>query len=387
MSDNLILEKESLAAEITRDSFFINSLKLANFRNYSQLEMNIDSAPVVLTGPNGAGKTNILEAISFLAPGKGFRGARLNEVDNKTLKQSWAVHATVNNGGNITEIGTGRLADENTDKRIVKIDGELRRNHAELAGNFSLIYLTPQMDNIFIDGTASRRELLDRITYLFTPDHAKHLLEYEKLMRQRRKLIKQPRFDEEWAHSLEKMMAELAVVVAESRIKTLDLLTRMGEHKTPFPEAEISIKGSMESMLQTMPALQAEETYQNRLSEYREVDRLSGRTNYGVHRSDFIVKHTEKGLSAESCSTGEQKALLISIILAATRARREWFGLAPVVLLDEVVAHLDEKRRQFLLSEILHLKVQAWLTGVDLEFFKNFSEKMQFFSVQNANIR
>lgn len=386
MAEELVLEKEPLTEIKAKDSFSINSLKLFNFRNYTSLELNTSSAPVVLTGSNGAGKTNILEAISFLAPGRGFRGSKLIDVDNKKTGQSWAVHASINNGEMQTEIGTGRVSDENVDKRVVKIDGEFKRNHADLAANFSLIFLTPQMDNIFIEGTTSRREFLDRTTFLFEPEHAKRLAEYEKLMKNRRKLIKQNNYDEEWAFSLEKIMSELAVVIAEGRTKTINLLTSMSSNKTPFPMPLLSIKGSMEEMLEKIPALQAEEIYQKKLKEYRDIDRLSGRTNFGVHRTDFNVKHAEKSMPAEICSTGEQKALLISIILAATRARREWFGLSPVVLLDEVVAHLDEERRHFLLSEIMDMKVQAWMTGVDKEFFKNFSKKMQFFTVQNGNI-
>lgn len=374
------------------NSYWLSSLTLTNFRSYDHLKLELDNSPVVISGANGSGKTNILEAVSLLTSGRGLRAAKLSEIDKQGKSDSpynvfgWAINAVINSGGEQTIIGTARETSRDIDKRIIKIDGEINRASGVLESVFSCLYFIPQMNHIFTDGTGARRGFLDRLTALFDNEHPKRLGVYEKYMRERRKLLKENP-DDIWLSATEGTMAEQAVAIAASRLQATEYIRKAIEiSDSSFPKAVIEVKGLVEEIFPKIPALQAEEFFKSKLKEARKLDFFSGRTNYGIHRSDFSVFYQEKNQPAQNCSTGEQKALLLSIILGAARAKALWFGASPVLLLDEIVAHLDDTRREELFAEIAGFNIQAWMTATSPHFFRNYERKMQFFAVEDSVI-
>lgn len=376
---------ETLVAPSHAHAFSLSRLALSNFRNYSTLEATLQQKPVVITGPNGSGKTNILEAISLLSPGKGLRRIKLSEadrIDNQT-RLPWAIHATIGYHGQETHIGTGRH-NISESKRIVKIDGTVIKNQTELTQSFSVMWQTPQMDGLFLGSASDRRKFLDRLVYNFDPEHASRIYSYEYSTRERAKLL-QNNGDPRWISILEEKMAERAVSIAIARLDAIhSIQAAMLQSDTAFPKGTLAIQGEVEAMVGSAPALQIEETVRQKLYHARHQDKLTGRTGYGTHRSDFLVTHCEKHMPAAYCSTGEQKALLLSIILAEARAKAQWKNSVPVLLLDEVVAHLDATRRSSLYEELLHMGAQVWMTGTDVELFKELDGKAQFLSVQQG---
>lgn len=379
----------SLVVEnVQAQAFYVSRLQLQSFRNYSNLSLQLNSSPVVLYGHNGSGKTNILEAISLLSPGKGFRKIKLNDADMISEGRGlfpWSLSALINKGTEELLVGTGRLSLADS-KRITKIDGDVVKNQSELTSIFSVMWLTPHMDGLFMGSSADRRKFLDRLVYNFDPEHASRIFSYEYTVRERAKILQQNN-DTAWLSVLENKMAERAVSIAAARLDTIEhIQSVINEFKTVFPKAIIGVNGAVEEIMRKTPALQAEEILRKQLFEARAYDAKSGRTSVGVHRSDFVVFHAGKNIHAASCSTGEQKALLLSIILAEARAKSIWKGGVPVLLLDEVVAHLDEVRRISLFEEIFSMQAQVWMTGTDIELFKEIQGKAQFFSVNNGVI-
>ena len=369
----------------------LKSLSLNNFRNYSYARLEVFPTPVVLTGSNGAGKTSILEAISLLTPGRGIRRAKLSELDSlNDPSQPWAVAATIEGIKGHTRIGTGRdtHADDGVDKRLIKIDGKIIRGQAELAQHMAMIWLTPQMEQLFQDGTSAARKFLDRLVYGFDPEHASRINEYEFAMRERNKLLQNDRVDNIWLDALEQTMAETGAAIATARITTVEHINNAIRCSTlSFPKADIAITGIVEDQLQNgLSAIAVEEAFKAHLRDARGLDRASGRTQNGTHRSEMLVKHVIKQIPAHACSTGEQKALLLSIVLAQARAGMQWHGVVPVLLLDEVVAHLDERRRLELFEEICEIGAQTWMTGTDDALFAGISGKAQFFQVENGSV-
>ena len=386
---SVVADTPLITDNIQAQAFYDSSIKLGNYRNYKDLSLKLGASPVVLTGANGSGKTNILEAISLLSPGKGFRKIKLNDADmiqgGKTVLP-WSISAVVNKGFEEFQIGTGRELVTDS-KRIVKIDGDIVKNQAELTSIFSVMWLTPQMDGLFIGSSSDRRKFLDRLVYNFDPEHASRIYSYEYTMRERAKIIQQPSYDPSWVSVLEEKMAQRAVSIAAARIDTVEHIQAViNEFKTAFPKADIDVQGGVERIMLENSALQAEEILKKQLYESRAMDSRTGRTSVGTHRSDFIAFHNEKCMPAASCSTGEQKALLLSIILAEARAKALWKGSVPVLLLDEVVAHLDEKRRASLFEEIFSMQAQVWMTGTDEELFKEIRDKAQFFDVSDGTV-
>jgi len=386
---SVVADTPLITDNIQAQAFYASSIKLGNYRNYKDLSLKLGASPVVLTGANGSGKTNILEAISLLSPGKGFRKIKLNDADmiqgGKTVLP-WSISAVVNKGFEEFQIGTGRELVTDS-KRIVKIDGDIVKNQAELTSIFSVMWLTPQMDGLFIGSSSDRRKFLDRLVYNFDPEHASRIYSYEYTMRERAKIIQQPSYDPSWVSVLEEKMAQRAVSIAAARIDTVEHIQAViNEFKTAFPKADIDVQGGVERIMLENSALQAEEILKKQLYESRAMDSRTGRTSVGTHRSDFIAFHNEKCMPAASCSTGEQKALLLSIILAEARAKALWKGSVPVLLLDEVVAHLDEKRRASLFEEIFSMQAQVWMTGTDEELFKEIRDKAQFFDVSDGTV-
>ncbi len=369
---------ESREAKVARIS--VRTLALANFRNYTRARLELEPLPVILTGPNGAGKTSLLEAVSFLAPGRGLRRAKLAEVE-RIGGGPWAVAATVETPAGEVAIGTGR-DDAGEDKRLVKIDGKPVRGHTELAQYVSMVWLTPQMDQLFTEGQSARRKFLDRLVYSFDPDHASRVNAYEYAMRERNRLLSMGRADPHWLSSLESKLAEQASAIALARLSTAAHLNEV-MHASPlsFPKAELGLSGFAEDALSRgEPALHVEQALAEALEKARGADAQTGRTSIGTHRSELTVTHVGKNMEAALCSTGEQKALLLAMVLAEARAGQLWHGRVPVVLLDEVVAHLDAQKRSELFEEITALGAQVWMTGTDSSLFSGL-ENARFFRV------
>ena len=384
------------AANGTR-AISVERLTLTNFRNYRSARLETGPGPVVMTGPNGAGKTNLLEAVSLLAPGRGLRGAPFDQITNLANPQGWAVAASLQGPAGPADIGTAwrpaTSQGETSTARQVRIDGRLQRSTAGLGSHVRLVWLTPAMDRLFAGPAGDRRRFLDRLVVAFDPDHAARVNRLEKLLRERNKLLEDQRFDARWLAGIEDQLAEAGAAVAVARVDAIEALQsyihdrRPAAGELPFPSATLAIEGELEARVRHMPAVQLEDEYRRMLSDSRRRDQAAGRTLNGPHRADLLVSHTAKQMPARSCSTGEQKALLIAITLAHTRAIRVRFdGWTPLVLLDEVAAHLDARRRAALFGEIEHLGCQAWMTGTDDSLFTALDGRANYFSVDDATI-
>ncbi|MFN4309252.1 MAG: DNA replication/repair protein RecF [Ferrovibrio sp.] len=368
------------------------SLSLRDFRNYAELHLRLSGQPVVLTGPNGAGKTNILEALSFFSPGRGLRRARLSEVSRvsgQPPRRCWAAHAELASAIGPVEIGTG-LADaagdeEMAERRVVRINGEPAASANGLAEYLDVVWLTPQMDRLFVEGLSTRRRFMDRLVYGLDGGHARQVAAFERAMRERNRLLKVGGADPAWLAALESQMAEHGVAVAAARREALGRIEAgMALATGPFPRARLAACGLIEGWLADMPALAAEEKYRAKLAERRGIDREAGAATEGPHRSDMAVWHEEKDQPAAQCSTGEQKALLIAITLANARLIRARRQIAPLMLLDEISAHLDARRRTALYEELLALGGQVWLTGTDDDLFAGLAGQAEFFTVADG---
>ena len=388
-----------IAEKSTKPTLAIERLTLTHFRNYATLRLNCGAEPVVLTGPNGAGKTNLLEALSFLAPGRGLRRAKLTDIARHDLEDSdqngamvWGVAAHLTTPQGPVELGTGcngEVTKGGRPRRIVHVDGETVSQQAALAEHVHVQWLTPQMDRLFLDGAQARRRFLDRLVFGFDSAHAGRVAAYEHALRERNRLFRNQgiRSDADWLTALEDTMASKGMAVVAARCEILmRIKPACVEVNSHFPAAEVSLEGTLEKWLEEMPALAAEDQYRSALAASRDKDAETGRAAIGPHRSDLRVRHVGNGRMAELCSTGEQKALLIRLILAHVQtAARDW-GRLPILLLDEVAAHLDEKRRTALIEEIMALRIQAWLTGTDETLFEAFKHDAQFFHINAGTV-
>ena len=370
----------------------LSTLSLTYFRNYTSARLEVSPAPVVLTGHNGAGKTNILEAISLLTPGRGLRRAKLSELDNSTVSGlAWTITTNLIGMQGEVKIGTGHdtdFSDDTADKRIIKIDEKIIKGQAELARHFATIWLTPQMEQLFHESASAGRKFLDRLVYSFDPEHASRVNEYEFAMRERNRLMQNGRADTIWLDALEQTMAETGAAIAQARLHTAQHINHATLQSTlSFPKARLSVVGTVEDLLSLgTPAVIVEEDFKRILKSGRPQDAAAGRTLAGIHRSEMRVIHMEKQMPAEFCSTGEQKALLLSIALAQARAGAQWHGVVPVLLLDEVVAHLDSTRRLELFEEICQIGAQTWMTGTDTSLFTGLEKKAQYFHIDSGSI-
>ncbi len=373
----------------------VRRLILTDFRCYGRLRLDTEARPVVLTGPNGAGKTNLLEALSFLTPGRGMRRATLSEVARKDAGESaiggvkWAVAAVLEGPAGRVDIGTGREA--GSERRAVRIDGEPAKAQ-DLAALVSALWLTPAMDRLFIEGAGGRRRFLDRLVLSLDAGHARRASAYEHAMRERTRLLKAGhaggrRADADWLAALEDGMARHGIALAMARKAAtlrLDEACRIG--LGPFPAARLALDGEIDAWLDDIAPDEAEERFRVALTRARARDAAAGAASVGPHRTDFMVRHAAKDMPAGQCSTGEQKAVLVSIVLAQARVRTQLSGLAPLLLLDEVVAHLDSIRRAALFDELAGLNAQSWMTGTDEHLFDGFGERAQFFRVADATV-
>lgn len=371
----------------------IARLTLTDFRNYAGLRLAAGRLLVALTGANGAGKTNILEAISLLAPGRGLRGGAFEELARQGGPQSWAIAAEVETAHGPVSLGTGWSGQSEAGDgggRLVVIDGEVQKGSGALGGYMRLLWLTPAQDRLFAGPASDRRRFLDRLVTAFDPEHASRVLVFEKVMRERNLLLEEARPDPAWLTSLEAQMAEAAVAISAARLIGLEALEthiREGRSESSFPWAEIAIEGEIEALVAHKPAVQVEDEYRSILRDSRGLDRAAGRTLRGPHRSDLDVVHGPKGMAASQCSTGEQKALLIGLVLAQARAVKAGAGVAPILLLDEVAAHLDRVRRRSLLEALGALGSQSWMTGTDAQLFKGIGEQGAVFHVEDGLVR
>lgn len=373
---------------------FISSLRVTHFRCYGQAALSdLSGGPIVIYGPNGAGKTNLLEAVSLLVPGRGLRGVSpidIQRKDSDRTTQPWAVAADIENQFGHMSLGTG--LDPEKDKRLVRINGAPARGQSALAECLAAVWLTPQMDRLFLDSSGHRRRFLDRLVYAFDAAHAGRVSRFEKIMAQRSRLLKDdPNADPDWLSGLERTMAETGTAIAAARksfLKRLQTAIHENDAETArfFPTSILRIDGILEGWLENMAALEAEDAFKDLLHKARPKDAQTGGAADGPHKSDLITIYEDKNLPADQCSTGEQKALLIGIILAHSRLIQAEHGTPPVLLLDEVAAHLDDARRQALYERLLAMNIQAWLTGTDRELFTFLNDRAGFFHVRDSVI-
>jgi DNA replication and repair protein RecF len=367
------------AGSAGRSRLAVTRLQLTNFRSYGAGALAVSGCSVVLAGPNGAGKTNVLDAISLLSPGRGLRGAKLAEHTSKGPVASeeilWAVAATVARGDTEYEIGTGLT--QASPSRQVRLNGVAAQSSADLGDIVQLIWLTPAMDRLFIESAGGRRRFLDRLVLGFDTAHARATTRYETAMRERARLLKFGPRDPAWLEGLENEMAEAGLQIAQARASAVEKLSgALAERSgSAFPAASLHLSDGLH--------LSSAEDLRAAFAASRLRDAEAGRTLAGPHTTDLAVRHTAKRADARDCSTGEQKALLISIMLADARElSRARDGLAPILLLDEIAAHLDQVRRTALFEEIDSLAAQAWMTGTDLSLFKD--AKAEIFDVRDG---
>lgn len=370
--------------EISRpDRVSIRRLKLSNFRNYAELTLPLEAGHVVLTGENGSGKTNLIEAVSFLSPGRGLRRSAYDDVAKSGAADGFAIHATLDcmiYGE--ANIGTG-TAGGGEGGRKIRINGAASSGE-ELLDYARILWVVPSMDGLFTGGASDRRRFLDRMVLAIDTAHGKRVADYEKAMRSRNRLLSDGLNDDQWLDAIENQMAELGIAVAAARSEAMRLIAAMIEKmpsEGPFPKADCFLEGPLEQRIAIEAALDLEEDFRRQLRDGRPRDRAAGRTLDGPHRTDLIVQHRPKSMPAALCSTGEQKALLIGLILAHARLTGELSGMAPILLLDEIAAHLDTGRRAALFDILDELGGQTFMTGTDRALFEALEGKAQFFNV------
>jgi len=371
----------------------IRRLTLTNFRSYRAAQIEVAAGPIVLVGPNGAGKTNLIEAISFLAPGRGLRRATLDEVAFQEGDGSWAVSADVDGALGLATLGTGIEApatEETAVTRKCRIDREPAVSVAALSDHARVIWLVPAMDGLFSGPASERRRFLDRLALAVDAEHSGRVAALERSMRSRNRLLEEPRPDPHWLDAVEHETAEVAVAVAAQRAETVvrlgHALKARDDPASVFPSGEIALNGWMEELARQRPAIEVEDRYRAVLRDNRARDAAAGRTLDGPHLTDLVVTHVRKGIPAADASTGEQKALLIGLVLAHAQLLTEMSGFAPVLLLDEVVAHLDPARRTALYAELAALGAQVWMTGADPAAFAEIESRAQVFEVSPGRI-
>ncbi|MEJ5083897.1 DNA replication/repair protein RecF [Brucella pseudogrignonensis] len=365
------------------DRVSVRRLKLSDFRNYTELTLPLGPGHVVLTGENGSGKTNLIEAVSFLSPGRGLRRASYDDVARTSGHDGFAIHASLDcmiYGD--AEIGTG-TAGGGEGGRKVRINSNAASGD-ELLDYARILWVVPSMDGLFTGGASDRRRFLDRMVLAIDTSHGKRVLDYEKAMRSRNRLLSDGNSDNQWFDAIESQMAELGIAIAAARSEAMRLIAAMIERlpaEGPFPKADCFLEGTLEQRIGLEAALDLEEDFRRTMRDGRARDRAAGRTLEGPHRTDLIVQHRPKSMPAALCSTGEQKALLIGLILAHARLTGELSGMAPILLLDEIAAHLDTGRRAALFGILDDLGGQAFMTGTDRSLFEALEGDAQFFNV------
>jgi DNA replication and repair protein RecF len=361
----------------------LTHLSLTDFRSYARADLALDGRPVFLIGPNGAGKTNLLEAVSLLTPGRGLRGAASAELGRRmpgeNQGRAWAVAAVIEEKGEPTRVGTG-VETPGAARRSVRLEGE-PVPPGRLAEHQRQVWLTPAQDRLFLEAASDRRRFFDRLVFAAEPGHAVHASAYEKAQRERLRLLTDGPLDPAWLSALEVRMAQAGTLMAEARARTLAALQEEIDSRgdRPFPQANLTLTGDWERMAaQGVDLAEIEARLARALAAARERDAAAGRSLTGPHRGDLAVVHAEKDRPAAECSTGEQKALILNLVLGqAARLSRAESAPNPILLLDEVAAHLDRRRRAALFDEIEALRLQAFLTGTDEHLFEDLKGRAQ----------
>ena len=370
----------------------LTRLTLSDFRNYSQLSLDLEPGAVIFTGQNGAGKTNLLEAISLLTPGRGLRRAQLAEIARIGSSTGFAVHASLDGPEGEAEIGTGTAGgngDPGDGGRKVRINGATARSADAMLEWLRVMWLTPLMDQIFTGPASDRRRFLDRLVLAVDPAHGQRAIAYEKAMRGRNRLLADEVHDDSWFEAIETQMAEAGTAIAAARAELVRLMTAMVERLPAdgaFPRAALALSGTLESEVNDKPAVDVEEGFRTALAQERARDRAAGRTLSGPHRTDLLVRHVPKDQAAELCSTGEQKALLVGMVLAHAQLVGEIAGMAPILLLDEIAAHFDADRRAALFDILQQLNCQYFATGTEPGLFESLKGRAQFLTVNAGQV-
>ena len=354
----------------------LSALTLSHFRSHKIAKLSLDARPVAIFGPNGAGKTNILEAVSLLSPGRGLRRSSAEDMTRRPEAVGWKLSAVLHALHQVHEVETWS---ENGAARQVRIDGKAAAQTA-LGRIARVLWLIPSMDRLWIEGAEGRRRFLDRMTLSFLPDHAQVSLDYDKAMRERNRLLKDMVRDPHWYSALELRMAETGAAIHANRLTTLVALAEaQKDAQTAFPAATLTLEPGELGLPDTVQDLRTA------LADGRKRDLAAGRTLIGPHRADLYGVYAAKDVPAKDCSTGEQKALLVSLILANARALARDFGAPPLLLLDEVAAHLDADRRAALYDEICALGAQAWMTGTETQLFEGLGTRAQYLNVTETD--
>lgn len=381
------------AAERRPARVALTALRLTDFRNYAALSLDLDGRHVVLAGENGAGKTNLMEAVSLLSPGRGFRRATQEEMARSGGPGTFAVAAVIDGPDGEARIGTGlqEAGDEGAARRI-RIDGEPVRSAEAMLDHVRVLWLTPASDGLFTGPAGDRRRFLDRLVLALDPAHGARVSAFEKAMRGRNRLLEDDRWDAAWLDAIEAQMAELGVAIAAARVETVaclaGLIAATRDDASTFPHADLALEGEIEALAAGRgPSGAVEDRYRAMLAASRARDHAAGRTLDGPHRADLKVVHGPKQTAADRSSTGEQKALLLGLVLAHARLVGETVGRAPVLLLDEVAAHLDARRRAALFDEIERIGGQCWMTGTDAAAFAPLGSRAQVFEVEAGRVR
>jgi len=370
----------------------IHRLTLTHFRNYRAASLETRGDVVVLAGPNGAGKTNCVEAISFLSPGRGLRRAMLEDVADNQGDGSWAVSAEVEGALGLATLGTGidaPAADASSSSRRCRIDREPVASATAFGGHLRMVWLTPAMDGLFLGPASERRRFFDRLVLAIDSEHSARVSALDRSLRSRNRLLEVRNYDDHWCDAIERETAELAVAVAAMRGQTaarLGTMLRTRGQASAFPSAEIALDGWMENALMSESATAVEDRYREILRAGRARDAIAGRTLDGPHLTDLQVIYAPKNMPARDASTGEQKALLIGLVLAHAGLVAEMTGITPLLLLDEVVAHLDPSRRAALFDELSKLGAQVWMTGADPAAFADIGASGEIFGVEAGQI-
>lgn len=363
----------------------LTRLALTDFRNYRHSVWKPETNISILTGENGSGKTNLLEAVSLLAPGRGLRSAPLQALCRTDASQ-WGVAATLSHGFNQTLLGTGADLSERS-RRTFRLDGSTVRSQAEIAQVFSCVWLTPQMDRLFLESASGRRRFLDRLVMALTPDHARQMAAHERSVSSRNRLLADRPNEELWLTSLEDSIARHAVAASAARLSLVESMNAQPFPSADFPQSTLHLDCEISQKLMSVSALQVEDWLRAKLRDSRREDRVRGSTSMGAHKADFLLSDVKTGRSAELSSSGQQKAMLIGVVLSHAALIEQSRGEAPAILLDEPLLHLDEQRRDTLLASLGALNTPVILTGTDADPFSALTGKAGFFNVQDGHIQ